>query len=268
MHVSLHILKSRAVVSVMELSIASDCIVETKQALAQHRLYALIDSPAALHVFMQHHIFCVWDFMSLVKSLQLNLTGMQLPWLPSQYPQLARLINEIGLDEETDCIEGHPTSHFQLYVTAMEEAGADVSLINTFIGHLGNQVPLQMALEAAEVPQSAQNFIKSTFQTLENLPEVQATVFFHAREDIIPPMFIEMVRNLQNTGLNCRTLLLYLERHIELDGGTHGPKAQQILQQMFSQKPELLPEATQAVEKALLARLALWNQIADAIESL
>lgn len=254
--------------SVAELSISSECILETKQALGQHRLYGLIDSPAALRIFMQHHIFCVWDFMSLVKSLQLNLTGMQLPWLPPTQPHLARLINEIVLDEETDCIEGHPTSHFQLYLVAMQEAGADISQISAFIGHLRNQAPLPMAMEAVEVPPCAQAFIKTTFQTLEKLPAVQATVFFHAREDIIPPMFIEMVRNLQTTGLNCRTLLLYLERHIELDGGTHGPKAQQILQQMFSQKPELLPDAIQAVEHALLARLTLWNQIADAIGSL
>lgn len=256
------------VVVAEEMGITSACILKSKQALAQHRLYALIDSPAALRLFMQHHIFCVFDFMSLVKSLQRHLTGMELPWLPPAHPQLARLINEIVLDEETDCIEGHPTSHFELYLKAMQEFGADTTQIDTFIQQLRNAVPLLLAMDAAAVPQPARDFMSTTFQTLDLLPEVQATVFFHAREDIIPPMFIEMVRNLQSIGLNCDTLLLYLEWHIELDGGIHGPKAQQILAQMLIQKPELTPLAVQAVEQAFLARLALWDYLADAIIAL
>jgi hypothetical protein len=72
---------------------SSSRIVELKHALKDHPVYAQIDSPQALRLFMEHHIFCVWDFMSLVKSLQLHLTGMILPWRPPKNLELASLIN-------------------------------------------------------------------------------------------------------------------------------------------------------------------------------
>jgi len=249
-------------------SISSEIILETHRALEQHRLYSLIDSPAKLHIFMQHHVFCVWDFMSLVKSIQLTLTGCHLPWLPPKYPKLARLINEIVLDEETDVIEDRPISHFQLYLEAMRETGADLSSINALIDRIGEGHGLELACEMAKVPKAACQFMNATFQTLREIPEVQAAVFFHAREAIIPPMFVEMVRNLQQRGLNCDTLLLYLERHIALDGDEHGPKAQQMLDQIFAQNPALYPMAIHAVEQAIRARLALWDAIAERIEAI
>lgn len=253
--------------SILQQSISSQIILETRQALAQHRLYSLIDSPARLQFFMQHHVFCVWDFMSLVKSIQLSFTGCRLPWLPPKYPRLARLMNEIVLDEETDWIGNRPISHFELYLEAMRETCADLSSIHSLIEQIGEGHVLEWACEMAHVPKAACQFMSTTFQTLREIPEVQAAVFFHAREAIIPPMFVEMVGNLQQRGLNCDTLLLYLERHIALDGDEHGPKAQQMLDQIFAQNPGLYPVAIQAVEKAIQARLTLWDAIAVSLEN-
>lgn len=248
-------------------SISSAEISEIKQALGAHRLYGLIDTPQKLRLFMQHHIFCVWDFMSLLKSIQRNLTGCDIPWLPPRYPKLARLINEIVLDEETDNIDGNPISHFQLYSAAMREVGADLTQIDALLSEVACEAPLALAMNNANVPPCAQAFVSATFQSLEETAEVQAAVFFHAREAIIPPMFIEMVQNLQHTGLKCDTLVLYLERHIMLDGDEHGPKAQKMIEQMFTHQPELYPKAVKAVEQALAARLALWDALAELMES-
>mgnify|MGYP000878877813 CR=1 FL=1 len=52
------------------------------QALAPHRakllehpLYTKLTSLEAIQVFMTYHAFAVWDFMSLVKSLQQKLNN-------------------------------------------------------------------------------------------------------------------------------------------------------------------------------------------------
>ena len=53
-----------------------------RQRLLAHPLYGTIQTLEHVQVFMAHHAFAVWDFMSLVKALQVQLTGMRLPWKP------------------------------------------------------------------------------------------------------------------------------------------------------------------------------------------
>ena len=82
---------------------------------------------------MEHHIFAVWDFMSIVKALQIQLTCTETPWIPKGNSISARLINEIVLDEETDIDpSGEYSSHFEIYLMSMAEAGANIHTINQF----------------------------------------------------------------------------------------------------------------------------------------
>jgi len=68
---------------------------------------------------MEHHIYAVWDFMSLLKALQAAVAPAQSPWMPSSRPELRRFINEIVLGEECDeyNVAGMRRfiSHFELY---------------------------------------------------------------------------------------------------------------------------------------------------------
>ena len=70
-------------------------IADERAALLAHPIYARVNDLAALRAFMQHHVFAVWDFMSLLKSLQRRLTSLEVPWLPPEDPEAARLVNEI-----------------------------------------------------------------------------------------------------------------------------------------------------------------------------
>ena len=56
-------------------------------AVETHSLWSVITTPEALRVFMEHHVYCVWDFMSLLKSLQRQLTSIAIPWQPRGRPQ-------------------------------------------------------------------------------------------------------------------------------------------------------------------------------------
>lgn len=80
---------------------------------------------------MQGHVFAVWDFMMLLKQLQRKLTCVDKIWLPPKSNNTARFINEIVVGQQTDV---HPdgknhASHFQLYLEAMREVGADTTVI-------------------------------------------------------------------------------------------------------------------------------------------
>ena len=58
-------------------------IKDYQSELHKHVVYQQIKHPKDLAVFMEHHVFAVWDFMSLAKALQRNLTSVDLPWQPN-----------------------------------------------------------------------------------------------------------------------------------------------------------------------------------------
>ena len=88
-----------------------------------------------------------------------------------------------------------------------------------------------------------------------------ASVFTFGREDLIPDMFIAMVKNLRNEGLPLSHLIYYLDRHIEVDGDEHGPMALQMMEEICQGDEEKINEAFMGARKALEMRIALWNGI-------
>jgi hypothetical protein len=73
-----------------------------RTALLEHALYRRMASIDDLRTFMEHHVFAVWDLMSLLKSLQAKLTCVDVPWVPRATAEAQRLVNEIVLIEERD----------------------------------------------------------------------------------------------------------------------------------------------------------------------
>lgn len=236
-----------------------------KAKLLEHPLYTKLDSIEAIQTFMTYHAFAVWDFMSLVKALQQKLTCTELPWVPVGSPGSRRLINEIVWGEESDVdTQGNPASHYELYLQAMKEIGADTTPIVDLVSAIQNGTPWEDALNQAHVPEEIKTFVRFSLTTATTASaHVVGGVFTYGREDLIPDLFIAIVRGLANQHKgNVDTLLYYLERHIELDGDEHGPMALQMMQELCGDNPKNWDEATNFAQQALQHRIRLWDFIA------
>jgi hypothetical protein len=230
-----------------------------------HPLYASLNTHAAILTFMEHHVFAVWDFMSLLKSLQRNLTCVTVPWVPTGPTGSRRLINDIVLAEESDELQGGHISHFEWYVAGMAEAGADHSVIDRFIDLIRAEEPVPCALEDAGVPRAAAEFVTATWGFIASGPvHCQAAAFAFGREELIPDMFTQVVAVNQDEG-GLDTFVEYLERHIEVDGDSHTPMAMQMLADLCGEDREKWLECTQTASAALAARSRLWDGILTAI---
>jgi hypothetical protein len=231
-----------------------------------HELYARLKDADAIRAFLEHHVFAVWDFMSLLKSLQRSLTCVQLPWVPTGPTGSRRLINDIVLVEESDELRGGFISHFELYVEGMAEAGADTSVIEAFIGLLRAGEPVEQALVKAGVPAPSAEFVALTWGIIGTAPvHCQAAAFAFGREDLIPDMFQQVVTVNETVG-GLDTFVDYLSRHIEVDGEEHTPMAMQMLADLCGDDEDRWRECAETVNLALHARTKLWDGILAAVE--
>jgi DUF3050 family protein len=244
-----------------------NAVDEARTRVVTHPLYGSLTTHAAIVTFMQHHVFAVWDFMSLLKSLQTQLTCVRVPWVPSGPTGSRRLINDIVLVEESDELRGGFISHFELYVEGMAEAGADTSVIDGFIELLRAGVPVPQALTDAPVPGPAAEFVRATWGFIESAPvHSQAAAFAFGREDLIPDMFEQVVK-VKEQGNKLEVFVDYLERHIEVDGEEHTPMAMQMLADLCGDDDTKWQQCADTVNRALTARYTLWDGILAAIKA-
>jgi hypothetical protein len=239
-------------------------IDDLRQRIVGHPVYEAIRDAHGVRSFMRSHVFCVWDFQSLLKALQRGFTCIDLPWVPKGDPEARRLMNEVVLEEESDI---HPAggyaSHFELYLDAMDDSGADRTPIDGLIGRLRDNVPIERALADTPLPDGVREFVGTTFEVIatDELHRMVA-VFTYTREDLIPDMFTRLVQSLADTAPDeWSKFLFYLNRHIEIDGERHGPISHALLSRVCGSDPRLWREAEESVRQALAARLGLWDGI-------
>jgi hypothetical protein len=245
---------------------------EKYEQLVDHPLYRSINNMDQVRIFMQHHVFAVWDFMSLIKALQFHISPNSIPWIPSVNPGHVRLINQLVLEEESDLELGRPDnsghcSHFLSYHNAMNEIGADTQSISNFINAV-EASGIEVALDEVEIPHAVGDFIRFTFQVIAtNKAHLVAAVLAYGRELLIPELF---KRLLNLPGVNLRdapVLNAYLTRHIELDEQDHGPMMVNMVNELCGEDTVKKAAVISMAEQALDARLEFWDGIYAALES-
>ena len=235
-----------------------------KRILRNHPINSYITSHQHLSIFMQNHIFAVWDFMSLVKKLQVELTSVDSLWFPKGSGEIRFLINEIVLGEESDIDpNGGYISHFDLYLRAMDELAIMPPPALMAFKQFKSIEEFLLAIPSFNLPESINDFLTFTFSSILNgeIEEI-AAIFTFGREDLIPEMFQLILNQLRiQSPDKIKTLTYYLERHIEIDGDHHSQLAISMVSQLCQDDSKAWARATQAAINSLQARIKLWDGI-------
>lgn len=233
-----------------------------RKKIINHPVYSVINDVDDLKIFMEFHVYAVWDFMSLLKSLQNNLTCTTIPWFPKGLADTRHLINEIVVGEEADLDSfGNRKSHFEIYIDAMKQCGADTSQIEKFISTLKNTGNFNTAYAEANTPIEARHFVDFTFDIIKSDKDyLQSAIFTFGREDLIPGMFVSIVNDIHKKFPDSISIFkYYLERHIEVDGDHHSHLALQMTSNLCGTNEQFWMEAEQETINSLKKRIELWD---------
>lgn len=239
-----------------------------RQQIVRHKVYSVIREVDDLKMFMKYHVYAVWDFMSLLKSLQNSLTCTTVPWFPKGDGEVRHLINEIVVGEESDVdANGNVKSHFELYLDAMEQCGADTTEIKTFISELQKHGDMEAAFETAGTPEKAREFVRHTFDVIGSGKDyIQAATFTFGREDLIPGMFLSIINDIhEHFPGSISVFKYYLERHIEVDGDHHSHLALRMTSNLCGEDDTCWEEAEEATVHSLQKRITLWDGVFEEI---
>ncbi|MFY0253050.1 DUF3050 domain-containing protein [Chitinophaga sp. 30R24] len=250
----------------MSIKQVQETIASTRNQVVAHPLYASLQTLDDVRTFMQYHVYAVWDFMSLLKGLQQQLTCVNVPWIPTGNAATRYLINEIVTGEESDVdMDGNRCSHYELYLRAMQQAGADYSPIEAIIADVEAGKSIAQILETSPLPEAVKGFLGFTFDVIASgKPHIMAAVFTFGREDLIPDMFLALVKDLdQKIPGKLSTFIYYLERHIEVDGDHHSQLAMQMVNELCGNDAKKWEEAAEYARLSLHWRHELWSGILD-----
>ena len=238
-----------------KINILNSNLTKYREEIVNHALYKKLNSVEDIAVMMEYHVYAVWDFMSLLKALQSLLTCTTSPWKPVGDGKIRQLVNSIVLEEESDVDkENNPLSHYEMYIDAMKQCGANTSAIESFVSNVS-------ATNIPSVNDGVDAFLKTTFDVIEsNETHKIASAFTFGREDLIPDMFTAIVDE-YNTENNLDKFVYYLERHIELDGGEHGPLALELISNLCGDDDNKWKEVEETAIACLVARKKLWDSI-------
>ena len=245
-----------------------EMVSEKTFQLSVHTVFEKINTLDRAKIYMESQIWCVWDFMMLLRSIQNHYMCQNYLWLPPQDTKVARFIYEMLISEETDIDEtgGGYSSHFETYLRAMSDAGADMIPINEFLRHVRKGDTFEELMELKFIPDYAKDFMRNTHEICKGSPESAVAAFCLGRENLIPEMFKVFLRHLEkHQELN--TFRWYLMRHVAVDSENHGPQSARLLERVLDNDKKKIEDALDTSVNALESREKFLDQILILVES-
>lgn len=238
--------------------------------IVHHPLYHEISSIDHLRLFMEQHVFAVWDFMCLLKELHRRIVSTSAPWFPPKDALSANLISSILVEEEGDLTEDGTeyASHYDIYLQAMKKISADIQPIKKLQSLLMKGSTIKEVFQQLLLKQSTKEFVLTTFSFFECEAHELAAAFVYGREGITGAMFSPLITQLEvemkhHNQSQFSTLIYYFKRHVELDSNDHFPKAIRMLSNLVNGDEKKLKEAENAAVKALTARIKFLTGIQE-----
>lgn len=249
----------------------SPCLLEIKRLsneLASHRLYHSVHTLDDVNTYMEHQVWCVWDFMVLIKSIQMHYLCSSLAWIPPVDSFIGQEIYSILRSEEADIDDTGDkySSHFETYLRAMSQAGATREAIDRFITALQNGSQIEAALDLAQPPEAAREFVAVTLKIARGPVHGAVAAFCLSREGIIPDMFTTFLSNLSENK-NLSIFKWYLRRHVAVDSKYHGPQSERLFENIIGNDQQKLTECLEVARQALVARVIFLDRIFEALPS-
>ncbi len=238
-------------------------ISELRNQLQNHKLYNSLKSIDDIKVFMEYHVFAIWSFALLLNNLQINMTEVRTSSISLEKSTDSVLINETVLEEEIETNKVSQTqSHFEIYFDAMRQADARTNEINNFIKLIQFNNSVNYSLNKTNIDKRVADFVKFSFSvTKTNKPHLIASALIFGQEEVIPGMFIEILRNVDSENKFYNKLKYYLQGHIDLDIDKQRPLSIKIVSEICNNNQQKWDETITIAKQSLEKRIALWDAI-------
>jgi hypothetical protein len=232
------------------------------EQVLHHPLYASIDTMKKMQAYMEYDVFTCWDCMCLIKEAYRKIVSVKAPWFPPKDAYSAALLCSIIEEEESDiCPDGKTyASHFDLYLDAMRQAGANTMPIDNFMHRLRAGEPMKEALAHCGTTSFVERYVNTTLNFFELEAHQVAAAFAFGREAIAPTMFVSFLEHVRAGKFTeyheqLRGIIYFCDRHVDLDSTSHLPKMLQMLDNLCGDDEQKWQEVHEIAQQSIQAKI-------------
>lgn len=246
-------------------------IEDLKSELAAHCLYTKLQHMEDIHIFMEHHVFAVWDFMSLAKALQLHLDATQVIEKQTDNSKILGFVNGILTGGETDPNKKEIVlSHLEMYLELMDEIGANTTNIKKLIASSAAGLDIHEAMQIAQLTDEQQRILNFT-QTIIATNEIHkiAVAATLVPEGMISNRFLKILKETEERdNLLVPKFKNYLNRYKAIDGNDYGLLSLEMVTHFCDSDGKKWVDILDIAMKTLSHRIYLWDAIVDEIDQM
>jgi hypothetical protein len=243
-------------------------VLPAQDKILNHQVYKEIENLDDLNLFLEYHVFFVWDQMSSLKAMQKDLTCMNVPWVPKRSPQTRKYINELVLNAEgNDLISETVLSEYESYLELMRESDADSSSIERLEKSINRGENFKDLLDHLDMPKVVKSYLDFTYKTIESKDAHKiAANFVFGKQSLIPHRLVKLLNELNKKfPVDLSLQIKYFESKVMKETGKIEDVAKKIFEELCGHDEEKWDDVAEVAERTLERRLQLWDDIKNAI---